>query len=66
MAVEKAALELPGACLMEQRRKGLTEAVDELEKCMKAETKRAVRQRIRRAAEKLEFAKIVLPAPSKP
>ena len=59
MAVEKAALDL-SICGMEECRKGLDHAVDELEKTMKSTTKRAVRQRIRKAAEKLSFDKIVV------
>ena len=59
MAVEKAALDL-SICGMEECRKGLDQAVDEFEKTMKSTTKRAIRQRIRKSAEKLEFGKIVV------
>ena len=59
MAVEKAALDhsFPG---MEECRKSLTEAVDKLENAIKAASKRAVRQRIRKATTKIEFDKIIV------
>ena len=59
MAVEKAALDhsFPG---MEDCRKGLTDAVDRLEEAIKAASKRAVRQRIRKATQKIEFEKIIV------
>lgn len=60
MAVEKIAFDPNLICGMEQCRKDLTDAVDEFEKTVKSATKRAIRQRIRKATEKIEFDKLTL------
>ena len=64
MAVEKVALDLT-ECSMAECRKGLNHAVDELEKTVKSVSKRAIRQRIRKATEKVRFDQIIVVDPSK-
>ena len=64
MAVEKAAFDLT-ECSMAECRNRLDSAVERLEKEFKSTSKAAVRRRIRKAAEKLQFDQIIVVDPTK-